>query len=171
MQINFASVIHVKMKKIIIILLGILLVGTVFGINLITDVTYEPVETPERYIGNITFECNGKPDFVEVNEPDMNLDENDFLPLMRLKCNKTITNIRDKDGNILQEIDGIKSFNRTKLERIKERKIIAEMIGVYYCEAENKTKECFGISGGLGTRCYENINQNKWDYCKSGWIK
>ncbi|GAG54576.1 unnamed protein product [marine sediment metagenome] len=42
----------------------------------------------------------------------------------------------------------------------------------YYCEAESSIMECPGdLSGGLGTRCYLNVEKNSWDYCKSGWIE
>ena len=41
----------------------------------------------------------------------------------------------------------------------------------YYCDNEpEKLIECnYGISGGLGTRCYLNEEHNRWDYCKTGW--
>lgn len=42
----------------------------------------------------------------------------------------------------------------------------------YFCEKENKLLECdYGISGGLGTRCYLDENKTSWDYCSTGWLK
>jgi len=42
----------------------------------------------------------------------------------------------------------------------------------YYCGSEPEMlRECEGgISGGLGTRCYD-ANQTSWDYCSSGWLR
>jgi len=41
---------------------------------------------------------------------------------------------------------------------------------LYECEATQQTKECpFEISGGIGTRCYKNIEHDSWFYCSSGW--
>jgi len=41
----------------------------------------------------------------------------------------------------------------------------------YACESEGTVKECpGGISGGLGTRCYDDKEHTGWDYCKTGWI-
>jgi len=40
----------------------------------------------------------------------------------------------------------------------------------YYCEDKDLTLECpGGLSGGLGTRCYNNFKVG-WTTCKSGWI-
>ena len=42
----------------------------------------------------------------------------------------------------------------------------------YYCESESSIMECPGdLSGGLGTRCYLNIEKANWDYCSSGWAE
>jgi hypothetical protein len=33
-------------------------------------------------------------------------------------------------------------------------------------------KECpFGLSSGLGTRCYQDVNKTTWFNCATGWIK
>ena len=40
----------------------------------------------------------------------------------------------------------------------------------YYCQAEQSIMTCpGGLSGGTGTRCYLNEEQNSWDYCRGGW--
>jgi len=42
----------------------------------------------------------------------------------------------------------------------------------YYCADKNIYLICpFGISGGIGTRCYKTEELNSWDYCSTGWIK
>jgi len=39
---------------------------------------------------------------------------------------------------------------------------------LYYCEATDETIECpYGISGGIGTRCYKTEELNSWFYCSS----
>ena len=41
----------------------------------------------------------------------------------------------------------------------------------YYCADEPENlRECdFGISGGQGTWCYEDVNHTTWDVCSTGW--
>jgi hypothetical protein len=43
----------------------------------------------------------------------------------------------------------------------------------YYCADEPANlRECpWGISGGIGTRCYTNLIKNTWDYCRTGWLR
>jgi len=43
----------------------------------------------------------------------------------------------------------------------------------YYCEDEPaKLLECtWGLSNGLGSRCYLNPLKKSWDYCKTGWLR
>jgi len=40
----------------------------------------------------------------------------------------------------------------------------------YYCQDKDEYQECpFGISGGIGTRCYKTEELNSWFYCSTGW--
>lgn len=42
----------------------------------------------------------------------------------------------------------------------------------YYCQAESSILECpGGLSTGIGTRCYLNLNKTSYDYCSSGWAE
>ena len=41
----------------------------------------------------------------------------------------------------------------------------------YYCQIKDLYQDCpFGISGGIGTRCYKTNETNTWHYCSGGWV-
>jgi len=61
------------------------------------------------------------------------------------------------------------NLNQTQFCSIEPKSIPKQL---YYCEDEDVTRECpGGLSAGIGTRCYLNVEKTSWDYCSTGWIE
>jgi len=122
------------MKKIIIILLGILLVGTVLAgtvtIELMNAVfTPEPVSEPIRFNGTITFDCGKERMSIFLDEPNMDIDD-DFEEEVKHICQKQVSNVVDWTGRKYKKVtignETYRSFNEEKLNEMKERAEVVE---------------------------------------------
>lgn len=116
---------------------------------------------------NIKFEGS----LIKQNEfGDMDTDESKLNELTCIKtngdwingiCNEKPETICLNEGNL---------WNGTACEEIVNE--IIEESNQYYCVDKDIYLECpFGISGGIGTRCYKTEELNSWFYCSSGWTQ
>ena len=110
------------MNKLYLALFGLILVIgiTTAGVSLVTQAT---IPAKEIVVGvtykNLTFDCGKDKMFLQVKEPNNNFNFQKYEIQMQDICNLTITNIKDWDENDLWEYEGIKSFNKTKLDDMK----------------------------------------------------
>jgi len=147
--------------------------------------------------GNVSFDCGGDQMVVYVSSGDAKIAD-DFEQVVGSVCAKEVTNVVDWNAREYKENQyGLKSFDENKLKKdiclhegleydtkisqclsLEPIEIVKESVGMdapivsneYYCEDKEEYQECpFGISGGIGTRCYKTVELNSWYFCGSAW--
>jgi len=93
------------MKKLLMIFLIFGMVAVVSAATLavsltLKDTTFTPTDRqlPGRSIGILSFDCDGRSTQVTIDEPNMNWEENDFMPEIFKACNSEVTNLQDWTG-------------------------------------------------------------------------
>ena len=112
---------------------------------------------------------------ITLHEPDGKLDLQDLQALGDVELNvipEVIEKCVTAESPVTEKIETHCRNITTGHYLIVDNKIISKDIKVeielYHCLLIER--ECpYGISGGIGTRCYKTIEHNSWYYCPSGW--
>ena len=174
------------MKKMtIIILFAVLMAATVFGALIFTMSTAEIEILREHGINSIKIVDAKCPRFTRVcyfRLPDIT---NTSMGVPRFEINNTPYSKEQIIGMIQEKAN--KAYSE-KAKQLMEDEIILDIDGEYptngaepikttvqssigFCAVSGLTKECpYGLSGGSGTRCYQNIEKTSWFTCSSGWV-